>query len=439
MIYLLDNTRIAPEDIQKMPHLIKHIENKTLGQLEKEGLFVIPKTIAEVDDLSEDAFVIQCINHYYQTSNVMGLIGHDTETLAIHSRFDTNEAPYFFHYMLEKVLHLPTQIKGKTGWQKEPAGVQMLLFMFPYYLHRAWEKGCFKMYTKKQYNESAIKGTLDISRHIKMNTPFIGNVAYSKRELSYDNAMTQLIRHTIEHIRMQPYGKAILQRIQQEVRAITSITPSYTKSQRKALLEYHRNHPLRHVYYSEYNELQKVCIHILSNNGQHFHAKGHPLFGFLFDGSWLWEEYINQLLGDIVYHPQNKANQGAHYLFTHHNDPVGRIFPDFISKKSTERIIADAKYKPKKNIYGRDYLQLLAYMMRFGSKTGYYFYPTKHPHESSTFYLNQGLSYEQNISKCDDITVIKHGLFIPQKVDSYSSFVDQMIQSEKQWLNTLKW
>ena len=36
-----------------------------------------------------------------------------------------------------------------------------------------------------------------IAQHIKMNTPFIGKIAYSQREFSFDNHLMQLVRHTM--------------------------------------------------------------------------------------------------------------------------------------------------------------------------------------------------------------------------------------------------
>lgn len=42
---------------------------------------------------------------------------------------------------------------------------------------------------------------IDVARHMKKNTPFIGNIAYSQREYSYDNDLMELVRHTIEYIK----------------------------------------------------------------------------------------------------------------------------------------------------------------------------------------------------------------------------------------------
>ena len=73
-------------------------------------------------------------------------------------------------------------------------------FFFPYYLKTAMRKGVFKTYIRYKYNDKNVKGTIDIARHISKNTPFMGNIAYSQRECSYDNYLMELVRHTIEYI-----------------------------------------------------------------------------------------------------------------------------------------------------------------------------------------------------------------------------------------------
>ena len=45
---------------------------------------------------------------------------------------------------------------------------------------------------------------------VKKNTPFIGNIAYSQREYSYDNYLMELVRHTIEFMKKTPCGSLLL-------------------------------------------------------------------------------------------------------------------------------------------------------------------------------------------------------------------------------------
>ena len=49
--------------------------------------------------------------------------------------------------------------------------------------------------------------------------------------------------------------------------------------------------------------------------------------GILFDGAWLWEEYVNTILSNHGFkHPENKLHKGGIYLFDDHS---GIRYPDF--------------------------------------------------------------------------------------------------------------
>lgn len=132
----------------------------------------------------------------------------------------------------------------------------------------------------------------------------------------------------------------------------------------------------------------------------------------------------------------NKEKKGKQWLFYNVNNSrkEGEIYPDFISKKNS--VIADAKYKPIKNIGNKDYLQLLAYMLRFDAKVGYYLYPNDEVNSEckQKLKLNKGSTFEDNVSPREDIRVIKLGLkIIPKKADNYEEFVNKMNESEKEF------
>ena len=85
-------------------------------------------------------------------------------------------------------------------------------------------KGLFKKYIRHRYNDGNVKGTIDVARHIEKNTPFVGNVAYSQREFSYDNSLMELVRHTIEFIKRKPYGNKLLIKVKDEVKLVIDAT-----------------------------------------------------------------------------------------------------------------------------------------------------------------------------------------------------------------------
>ena len=430
-----DNQVINQTEFNKIPSLKDRVVNKSLEQLEKEGIFVFPELLKESDDLTKDQMILQGYNNNYITGNIMGFIGYNDERLAIHSRFGGNN-DFFFQYLLERVLDFPNIVDLETNANQDDKLFNYLLFLFPYYLKAAMRKGIFKQYVWHRYNDSNVKGTIDIKRHIKLNTPFVGKISYNQREFSYDNYLTELIRHTIEYIKRKSYGNKILVKVKEEVNLIVSTTQAYERFDLTKVIEANKKKPLRHAYYREYSDLQRLCLFILQNRKHLVGTGPKQIYGILFDGAWLWEEYINSLIGNKFYHPMNKARIGKHYLF---NNETGPIYPDFIGKDHQNRIIADAKYKPIKNINGSDYFQILAYMYRFDAKRGYLLYPEMEDNKQTRLSLYKGTIYENNVVKREeDICVIKHGLSIPSEESTYEIFKMNLHSNESSFVTAFK-
>ena len=422
-----DNTIYITSRFSCNQCIVSNILNKSLSQLDAEGLFIFPESIKKVEDLTRDQMILQEFNGKYRTGNVMGFIGYGKERLIIQSRFCNDKEDYFLSYLLERVLNLPNIVSLDADTSSDKKLLNFLLFIFPKYLENAIRKGLYKQYIHKQYNDTNIKGKIDIPRHLIKNTPFIGNIAYSQRLFSYDNMLMELIRHTIEFVKSKSYGSIILSDIKEELKLIVNATQSYRACDRQKIIEQNKKNSIRHAYFSEYSALQRLCILILKSEKHDIGSGIQNSYGILFDGAWLWEEYINILLSSHFYHPKNKSKFGAQQLFS---DGKGLIYPDFISKSTDPRLIVDAKYKPIENIRGRDYLQVLAYMYRFDASQGYYIYPDSEGQVPLVLNLNKGSTYENNVSTRDDVNIIKLGLKIPNKSANYDDFKMQMHESE---------
>lgn len=423
-----DNSQQKKETFLQIKNLTEKIANKTLEQLEREGVFVFPDSVKEAGDITQDQTILQSVNDAYCSGNVMGFLGYGDERLIIESRFCGESKDYFFQYLLDKVLDFPNIVDLDSDATQEERLFNFFLFLLPYYFKSAMRKGLFKKYIRHSYNDVNIKGTIDVARHIDTNTPFVGKIAYSQREFSYDNSLMELVRHTIEFIKRKPYGNKLLIKVKDEVKLVIDATPGYKPYARQKIIEQNKNNAVRHAYYREYLALQRLCLLILRYQKHQIGLGGKRIYGILFDGAWLWEEYINLLIGGAFYHPMNKGGKGAQRLF---NGNVGLIYPDFISHNSEKRMIADAKYKPINNIGSRDYLQVLAYMFRFDAKVGYYLYPEAENYKDLILRLNQGSTYEKNVMPRDDVSVIKHGLKIPIDVQNYADFIARMKECER--------
>ena len=422
-----DNTTYITSRFSCNQCIVSNILNKSLNQLDAEGLFIFPEAIKKVEDLTRDQMILQEFNGKYRTGNVMGFIGYGKERLIIQSRFCNDKEDYFLSYLLERVLNIPNIVSLDADTSSDKRLLNFLLFIFPKYLENAIRKGFYKQYIHKKYNDTNIKGKIDIPRHLTKNTPFIGSIAYSQRLFSYDNMLMELIRHTIEFIKSKSYGSIILSDIKEELKLIVNATQSYRTCDRQKIIEQNKKNPIRHAYFREYSALQRLCILILKSEKHDIGSGIQNSYGILFDGAWLWEEYINILLSSHFYHPKNKSKFGAQQLFS---DGKGLIYPDFISKSTDPRLIVDAKYKPIENIRGRDYLQVLAYMYRFDASKGYYIYPDSEGQVPLVLNLNKGSTYENNVSVRDDVNIIKLGFKIPNKSADYDDFKMQIHESE---------
>ncbi|WP_188205269.1 5-methylcytosine restriction system specificity protein McrC [Desemzia incerta] len=437
---ITDNTQTDMEKIDLSQEFLQKIANKELKDLQKENLFFFPAYISDESSLSGDQKILEVNSDTFKTTNIMGIVGYQKEQLFIGSRFD-NDSDYFFYYLLKQVLNF-NFMDLEVGLKKQPSYLDWLVYLFPKYLNEALKKGLYKEYRTFKYNDFNVRGTIDINRQIKENIPFTGKVAYYSREYSYENQVINLIRYTVEFIKKRKQFRKILTLdtvTRENIQAIEEKSQDYQQQGLHKVYSYNARKPIRHTYFFEYRTLQKLCLSILSQEtGLHEKYTRDKAYGFLFDGAWLFEEYINLIIKDNFFHPTNKQRQGQQYLFDNSkNKKVGKIYPDFISRQDNNRIIADAKYKLFNNIYGRDYLQLVAYMYRFYSKRGLYLYPYKVGEIKSnyeTFHLLQGVNESSNKRPAEsDISIIKLGLSIPAPTSSFEQFEVEMKKSEKQF------
>ena len=431
LLKIKDNSQLKKAAFSDISALTGKIADKTLDQLEREGVFVFPEYIDDAEDITRDQMILQSVNDSYRSGNVMGFIGCGNERLIIESRFSGEADDFFFQYLIDRVLDFPNLVDLETDANQDNRLFNFLLFLFPHYLKTAMRKGLFKKYIRHNYNNGNVKGTIDVARHIEKNTPFTGNVAYSQREFSFDNSLMELVRHTIEFIKRKPYGGKILIKVKDEVKLVVDATQGYEPYDRQRIIEQNKKNAVRHAYFREYLALQRLCLLILRHQKHQIGSGSKQMYGILFDGAWLWEEYVNSLIEDIFYHPMNKGGKGAQRLF---EGNTGLIYPDFISRDNEARIIADAKYTPIENIGNRDYLQVLAYMFRFDAKVGFYLYPEAEDSDDLKLRLNQGSTYESNVMPRDDISITKHELKVPADAADYDEFVAKMKSSEKEFI-----
>ena len=373
---------------------LSKIANTTVAELVKENpsLLVFPQILGAHDDGIEEQEIFnlhgnpeKLENVKLETGNLMGFVGIGDTQLKISSRFaKDDERDFFLHYMLEKVFSINLFDYKYTS---ESGGLDLLMFSFPPLLKKALSKGIFRQYQTFRRNDANVKGVIDVSRHIKQNALFSGKIAYNSRERSFDNAVTELIRHTIEAIKTKPFGKQLLSsgiETKKCVQEIIEATQNYSFHEREKVISQNFK-PITHPYFTAYKPLQKLCLAILRHKKIGLARSKNEAYGILFDGAWLWEEYLWTVLKSKNFlHPQNKKHSGGIKMFDNDVDEENfdknhrRIYPDFyrLERESDKGFILDAKYKRLQNGVAReDLYQIVAYMHTMEIDHGGFLYP----------------------------------------------------------------
>lgn len=447
--YKLSLTEYSKEEKETIRKALDSISNVPLAELEERGAIIFPsKTVRkDLDDKKRSILSVQNLtseNPTITTKNVMGFFSVNGVQFEISSRFDSGEKQFFLHYMLSKVCNVAPTIE-LTHANKDPL-YDFAVYLFPAFLKKAVSQGLFRMYITREYNDSNLRGVIDFPRHFRNNIPFNGKIAYRTREYSNDNFVTQLVRHTIEFIAENNNLRKILSLDDETRGAVQEIcgnTGSYDRLSRNFIINKNLR-SLSHPYYTEYEQLRKLCIMILTHDKISYgESQQNRINGILFDGASLWEEYLNAVMQERIgdkfklEHPNNRTGQGGKYLFKKENGyNFTEIYPDFILKeKDPDKITAimDAKYKHLEdaNVQREDYFQLLAYMFRFNCDRGILIYPYS-PNDK-----NQNETLKLAGERENEVTFSVLGLEIPQTCVSFSDFANKMGEIESKLLDRI--
>ena len=411
---------VKEEFVEEYPNLSQALLDRTLDNLSREdNIFIFPNDLTHTPDLDKDQKIFETVNQEIKTGNVIGFLGCGQEILTISSRFSDESNDHFLHYLLQKVLNI-NLTSLDVGLSPEDKLYQLLVYLFPKYLQAALRKGLYKEYQRSSHNDSHVKGVIDVGNHLKRNVPFMGNIAYTTREFTYDNPLMQLIRHTIEYIKNQKNFGVLLDSNRENITEITRVTSAYKLADRAKIIRMNKIKPIRHAYFREYRKLQELCLMILSQEKHGLGDQEQKIHGILFDVSWLWEEYIYTLLLKDFIHPRNKDKTDGISVFSNRER---KVFPDFYRKEL--KIVLDAKYKKleftEKGINREDLFQLISYSYILKAEKAGLIFPS----------MEQSVNSEIGKLAGYGALLKKLSIQIPQNASSYSAFCEMMESSEE--------
>lgn len=306
----------------------------------------------------------------YQESRILGIAGviqkkgykYNDEiydiSIEIRSRFD-HEKPYLLTTMLEAAVDSIKFAEDTVPTSIEQLFEFLLVNLYKEKLLKTSHMGLFKTYQYFEENNSNIKGTIDISRHIRENAGLKnGLIAYRYREHTVDNSFNHFLLHTFlllkrafpEHvgrvINSSPEAMEVINQLMMNA-------PGYQKTDIRSL-RFKNDKPIVQPYFQPYEEFRKVCVRINDHLGiSIFEGEESEVQGMLFYVPDLWEAYLNERLSSLL---EKKAYKNKiHLEFQKEiNTAEGRLVarPDFVftfqkenEEKTTPFMILDAKYR----------------------------------------------------------------------------------------------
>ena len=370
---------IDESDRQWILSLLRRYSDKKQPEYEQKGAELYPPAgVAwreQVNDGHQDAPVFMLRGDAFEsalieTGNCMGVVrlkdeDHGIEVqLSIGSRFDGSNRQYFLGHLLSRVFGGSFVSDVDSGpdsfWE------MLLAILFRHRLQEASRIGLFRQYQQIQHHDLRFRGKLDVQPYIRRDIPFTGRLSYSNHEITFDNHLNHLVRHASRRVAGKWYEFFHREKpVTDYLHELERDTPSWQG--RKAIACMAQNQrPVKHPYYhGTYEPLRKLSLRILRCEGITPYSESDEVDGILFDGAWLWEEYLWTILASLDFeHPMNKAGIGAWNILG------ARFYPDFfLLKEDQPRIVLDAKYKGEQQD-SNDIRQVAGYMHMLDAEIG---------------------------------------------------------------------
>ena len=418
---------IAKDDLENL----KALSTLNINNDSNVLIFKVGEDHSE-DETKKPLNIFSVEDEKIKTGNMMGFIGKNGTEVTISSRFTTNRRDHFLHHMLSKVLScrvvgLPVSAKDQNDYEFCP-------YFFPPLLNKAVAQGLYKQYQRRKYNDSNIKGAIDLPRHLRLNPIFCGKIAYSVREYAHDNNLTQLIRHTIEFLDSRPEFKQLLTQAPEtiaNVLLIRNYTPSYKKGELHKIIKANLK-PINHPYFMQYKPLQKLCLQILRHEEISYAGQEDEVYGLLFDGARLWEKYLSKVLRSEGIKTEHPCSEDLFF-----NNENKEMRPDFLFENGENKIPADAKYKFISRKEKRsDYFQIISYMCRFDSNIGFLLCPLTLEENDNKELIENIIDNNKQDTGNKDI-IFEVGLRIPA-CDERKMFDSEIKTAEKDFVKKIK-
>lgn len=347
----------------------------------KSQPFFTFKELNKKDNQGVDSFRLE-------TGNLMGVLrfrdrkSGTSVQVEVLSRFDKRENNFFLNYLLSKVYDFALGAESVSAQRSSLLEI-LLDIVFVRRLGEASRAGLLRHYREFRNNDWNFKGSLDLARHIRENIPLMHGIAYRKREIDLDVPVNRMILKAALTVNRRHPG--FFEGNRDAADALRQLRMGVTEEHDLRRVLSHRDcrEPVSHPFFREvWEPLRQIAKMILEDEQWTLFPEettDDEVSGIVFDGSWLWEEYIATVLKPAGFRHCVRGGTG--------DDEKGlkmfekgsaRFYPDFYKDDTdvSKRIVLDAKYKrANPNGARNDVHQVLCYLLLTGAKLGGLVFP----------------------------------------------------------------
>ena len=322
------------------------------------------------------------------TGNLMGVLCFRNQRrgtslqVEILSRFDKDRNNFFLNYLLSYVLDVAV---GRELVTATPQSILDCLLdaIFVQRFGEAARGGLLRQYRTFRDNDWNFKGHLDMPRHLRENVPLPRGVAYVKREIALDVPANRLLLHAA--LVVQRRRPDLFERNESAWDALLTLRTGIADPGDLRAVLTHRDcqEPIVHPFFREtWEPLRQIARMIIEEERwcRFQESAEEAVSGIVFDGAWLWEEYLATVLGKVGYghcvygESSNDKFKSLWNVYT--QEPNAEMLPDFALKQDRQYIaLADAKYKSF--LKREDRLQMISYAFVYEPKVVFVIYPPK--------------------------------------------------------------
>lgn len=369
--------------------MLEMFGSKSLGDLELEAngnLVVLGDTHVNENGRRDKPFFVFKGNKeencfWLETRNLMGVLHFRDKSGAsvqveVLSRFDKGKNNFFLNYLLSKVFRCALGAEPVSAQRASLLDI-LLDIVFVRRLGEASKAGLLRHYREFRNNDWNFKGSLDLARHIRENVPLMHGIAYRKREIDLDVPVNRMI--LMAALTVNRRHPEFFEGERDASDALRQLRMGVTEERDLRMLLSRRDcrEPVTHPFFREvWEPLRQIARMILENEQWTLFSQDateDEVSGIVFDGSWLWEEYVAKVLEQAGF--EHRAERFLKIV----EWGVARFKPDFYrddKQYPSKRIVLDAKYK-RSNPNGErhDVHQVLCYLLLTGAKQGGLVFP----------------------------------------------------------------